>query len=632
MGRVWIAAPVLALAVSALAAGGAGAQTQGSAFEPVTASEPVYGKSERPDLVERVPVGDGESVEVEVWLPQSAPGHPRPSRVPVVLVATPYRNKVVSGAEAHGQSGVPDHYVRRGYAVALGHVYATGESDGCWQHGGPREVHATLAMIELLGRARWSSGRVGMRGASYTASTQLAAAASDDPRARYLKAIVPISGLSGMYDGSVVGDGVPAAINGPGVQGVYVGQSLVPYGDGIDPGRVGARSTCARANVLSAGRLTLSGDFGRYWQRREYRAGVRRIKAATLATFGFRDAEVSPLTSVGFWERIPTSTPHKLVLGQWGHGEAARRGRRDFERLVQSWFDHFLLRHDTGAEEWPAVQVQELSRQWRAEPSWPAVDGAAGQLALGRGTLGETAPSGSTTFLEAAPGPLPVAPPARPVLDALPSEPSAGAAFVTEPLRGPLHVTGMPVLDLWVRLSAPDAHLMARLDVIGPDDRVAVTGATRRVPIPPVYGGRSLRHLEPLADDYFHQAEGRPAPVGEPVRVPIRLQPTDLTVAAGQRLRLILHGAGAGDPPAVPSGRGGPVEILHACDGRVSVLRFSMPAASPELLHVRQPEDGDGPLASTPSPRREVDGGALARRDVCGAPPVDPLEVARGRG
>src|SRR5688572_4504413 len=109
--------------------------------------------------------------------------------------------------------------------------------------------------------------------------------------------------------------------------------------------------------------------------------------------------------------------------------------------------------------------------------------------------------------------------------------PGTAAVFETPLLERRLEVHGTPVLDAWVSLSRPDAHLAAKLEALGPDGEKTLALAR-------AVGLRSARHLDPLEDGRFVQEHGRRAPVNQPLRVPLRFNPTSLVVPAGGRLRL----------------------------------------------------------------------------------------------
>jgi hypothetical protein len=144
-------------------------------------------------------------------------------------------------------------------------------------------------------------------------------------------------------------------------------------------------------------------------------------------------------------------------------------------------------------------------------------------------------------------------------------------------------------------------------------------------------------------ENQFQQEAPIPAPVGEPVRVALRFQPTDLVVPKGGRLRLTLAGSvivfegldqlqrGAGvlvRGPSQPSGSATRVTIHHDC-AHPSALRFLMPSAQPDLLNVREKDEpADQPLADNrPFTAPVSDAGGLATAPICGRDPVDPQSL-----
>ena len=131
-----------------------------------------------------------------------------------------------------------------------------------------------------------------------------------------------------------------------------------------------------------------TGDMNSSWQPREYRPGAKNITAATLWVHGFDDFNVLPVTIAGFFDRLPASTPHVGVFGQWQHEYPDNHpatepawDRADFFPMVTAWYDRYLKGLDTGVESWPRVQVQDNLGQWHAEPDFPHDAGApTGQL------------------------------------------------------------------------------------------------------------------------------------------------------------------------------------------------------------------------------------------------------------
>jgi hypothetical protein len=210
--------------------------------------------------------------------------------------------------------------------------------------------------------------------------------------------------------------------------------------------------------------------------------------------------------------------------------------------------------------------------------------------------------------------------------------PGTAVVFETAPLPERLETTGQPVLDLWVSLDKPDAHFAAKVEALAADGTLVPYGRT--------VGVRSAQHLDPLVDGRFAQEQGKPAPVGVPLRVPLRLRPADLVVPKGGRLRVTIAGwvntfggleSYVGSPflrgPSQVSGSATAVTVLHGCD-TPSVLRFVMPREEPDLLNVREiDEPPTQPLADNRPFDAPVSTGGIARRKVCGQGPIDPQSV-----
>ena len=614
---------------------------EGRPFEPAPLPERLYGIAPPNTDPARqrhvVTAADGARIWTETWLPAAKDGNVPPERVPTVLLYSPYL--------AQGDPGSPGHQrlmeaiVTRGYAYSTAHVRGTGASGGCIGQGWQHEADDGARVVEYLGRdAPWASGSVGMYGISYPGGTQVNVAARGDPEmTRYLKAIVPVAPATNWYDGYYQ-DGVPWLIYGPAsTMSYFLLDSLVE-----DPGSGGGVEEYAQKPGCQPGVLLgtsdTSGDFTPFWRERDARLGVANIRAATLLAQGHLDDRVPSFSQAGFFDRLPPSTPRAALFGTWNHefpdrftfsDDSGPAGweRADWLDMVVAWYDRYLLGLDTGVEDWPVAQVQGTDGQWRAEPEWPGPGGEPGQLALGPGgALGATQPTGSTSYLESM------------VETTVTDYPrGTGAVFETPPLARRLELHGTPVLDAWVTLDRADSHLAAKLEALGPDGNPTIR-LSRAV------GLRSARHLDPLVDGRFVQERGRPAPVGPPVRVPLRFNHTSLVVPPGGRLRLtvaasvivndglngIEQGLGAViEGPSQPSGAATRVTLLHDCD-HPSALRFELPSGA-DLLNVREPDEpADQPLADNRPYEPPVADGGMASDPVCGESPVAPGALLSG--
>ena len=145
-------------------------------------SERKFGVKKLKDVA--IPMDDGVRLAGDIFLPEGVTG-----KVPVILGISYYCKDFMTDSPiktgAHGfpkgwiESGKPDFYVRRGYAMANVNVRGTGKSEGFTQYGGPREVLDTREIIRWLAQQDWCDGNVGMFGVSSYAITQQAVAVLD---------------------------------------------------------------------------------------------------------------------------------------------------------------------------------------------------------------------------------------------------------------------------------------------------------------------------------------------------------------------------------------------------------------------------------------------------------------------
>ena len=596
---------LLLLLVPAAAARAASAPDEGTVFEPRPQSEPRF-KTAPETVTHTVEAADGTDLFVETWLPT---GEGLPGRIPTILVMTPYVQAGEQRYTTRNLANLVEWFTFRGYAVAQHHVRGTGSSGGCLEQTADNQIDDAARVIEYLGRdAAWSNGAVGMYGHSYDAETQVSVAGRGDPeKTKYLKAIVPSATVAGQYEYSNF-DGVPYAGQAALSNSTYLADtSLAPGSAPVGPHTFERFSCVPELAVTSA---DTSGNMTPAWKVREYRPGAPNFKAATLWIHGLADWNVQPITEAGFFDRLPATTPHKGIFGQWEHNYPDKHAgvepdwaRQDWLPTVTAWYDRYLKGLDTGVEAWPPVQVQGTDGRWRAEPGWPEVGGPAGQLALGpEGELGALQPTGSTSFRE---GP-----------DDEESTPGTRAVFETAALPAPLHLTGQPVLDAWLTTSMPDAHVVAKLQVIGADgEPMTFKGDAGQEW--GTHAARSLQHLDPMPEGYFKQEEARPAPTGEPIRVPLRFMPADIVVPAGARLRMTVAGQTSWSHITVPSGNESEITLLHDCT-HLSALRFQMPHPDAPLLNVRETDEAEaGALHHAPRDSGVEDAGGRASAPAC---------------
>jgi len=631
---------VLALIASVLAPSAAFARSapdRGRAWEPRPSSKALYGTKSPDEDPERqrhyVEGHDGTDLYVETWLPAPKDGKTPPAKIPTILIMTPY---VAQGVEEYPAGTNPttpgfiDYMTQRGYAVAQHHVRGTGESGGCLEQTAENQIKDGAYVVEYLGRdAPWTNGKVGMYGVSYDAETQISTAGYGNPdKIKYLKAIIPIASVGSQYDWNFM-DGVPWS-GQPGVGNAFylAGTSMVP-GNEPAPQHYPEKLTCQGEVMLSS--ADQNGDFTEYWQNREYRPGAPDVKAATLMVHGLRDFNVQPITLAGWFDHLSPTTPHKGLYGVWNHAFPNRHNavepewvRADWLDMATAWYDRYLKGMDTGVEKWPAVQVQASTGQWWKVKEFPTIGGRVGHLALGPdGTLGKKRPKGETSYIEQ--------------VQIGEAAPEQEAVFQTPKVTRRLHVTGQPVLDLWLSTSTDDAHVAAKLEVIGGDGEPLHHEGSYDEFVA-TYGVRSAQHREPMTAGWFNQREADSPPSQGPFNLQVRFLPTDLVVPKGGQLRLTVSGSVAySKGESMPSGKASQITLVHDCR-YTSALRFLLPKRRAQLMNVREADEVGKELKSRPATVGRRNGGRkLATTRVCGKRPVRvdflrPMGVARRSG
>lgn len=256
------------------------------------------------------------------------------------------------------------------YAQVRAHSVGTGKSTGCATVGDMNETLAAKAVIDWLnGRARafsesgkevkadWANGSVGMTGTSYDGTLPIMVATTG---VEGLKAIIPIAAISNWYDyyranGLVVNPGG------------YIGEDADILGYFIL--RKGDCKTELARITQNMGRE--HGDFTSFWQQRDYRPGIKNIKAATFIIHGQSDWNVKQKHAIQLWEGLEGVAPRRMFLHKGGHGSTWNHG---VPGKTQKWFDHFLEGENNGITDGPQVEVELTDGSLITQEEWPNED------------------------------------------------------------------------------------------------------------------------------------------------------------------------------------------------------------------------------------------------------------------
>lgn len=290
-------------------------------------------------------------------------------------------------------------WIPRGYIVVHSSSPGTGLSQGSPTVGGDNESLAPKAVIDwLCGRAQgftspygdkkveafWSTGKVGMTGASYDGTLSIAAATTG---VAGLEAIIPIAPNTSYYH-YYRSNGL---IRSP---GGYLGEDIDVLYDYMHSGDVSKRAysnKIIRDTEMKNGMDRITGDYNDFWAGRDYLNDMKPMKAALLMSHGFNDWNVMPEHSYRIYKAAKEmGLPVQIYYHQNGHG-----GHPPM-RMMNKWFTRYLHGIENGVEKDPKawiVRENDPKDQPTAYADFPNPDASFVTFYLGangntRGTLG----------------------------------------------------------------------------------------------------------------------------------------------------------------------------------------------------------------------------------------------------
>lgn len=472
---------------------------------------------------------DGVLLRADIYRPVAT------GRYPALLQRTPYsKNPEETWSRYH-------RLAEAGFVVVVQDTRGRYMSDGI---AVPHDEGADgFDTVEWVASLPYVNGRVGMFGGSYSATTQLLAAALQPP---HLVALMPSASYASRYD-MVFQGGAFYLADG---LGWNLGQAMDARRRAYEPGADRDRE----ANLTTEQRRALREDwiwrlpldamnelelrrfspayfemlarpsYDAFWSTFDVAMRHAQFTVPAYHLTGWYDALLSGTLRNFSGLSANAETPwarrnQRLIVGPWTHaspdpnttaiGEVAFGPDAGFdaETLRLRWFRHWL--GDGAASDFPGPPVRLFvmgENRWRDEQEWPLArametpfflesDGAANTLAGdGRLSLART-PDGAPrdTFSYDPADPVPSGESGS--YSRAPSDQRAVEqrrdvlVYSSAPLREALEVTGPVRLVLFIASSAPDTDFTARLVDVHPDGTArALTDGIQRVRY---RGGRS---------------------------------------------------------------------------------------------------------------------------------------------
>jgi uncharacterized protein len=318
-----------------------------------------------------VPLRDGVRLMADVYRPDA------PGKFPVILQRTCYDRSEFGNADG-------EFFAQRGYVYVTQHVRGRGGSEGEFRHCA-NEAADGYDTVAWCGTQPWSTGSVGMIGASYNGFCAWSAAKT---RPRWLKTMISVVPMPGPPYGPPWDGGT-----------VFVGTDLSWFGLMRDRKKVQPFEGDLTAAINSlpidkADRVAfghpvpdydemLAHDrYDAYVRRCSYNSELGNIDIPVLYFDGWLDT-VGVATKLNFTAmRAHGAKNQKLVWGPWNHftNQESQDGVTDFSpdgyvdmrTITLRWFDRWLKRDQNGIDREPSVDDFVLGEnRWTHGNSWP---------------------------------------------------------------------------------------------------------------------------------------------------------------------------------------------------------------------------------------------------------------------
>ena len=326
-----------------------------------------------------IPLRDGTNLATDLYFPST-----KSDTYPIILMRTPYNKKLL---KEYGE-----FYSKQGYVTAIQDVRGKYGSEGDWT---PYKTEGKdgYDAIEWLASQKWSNGKVGMVGGSYSGSVQLAAAIESPP---HLVTIIPNITPATPYN------------NTPYENGVFALGSNIRWSDIVVDDISGQEMNTKFAEVfqknwyeelnvlpvidLDKKIIKKEIDFWREWNQNEpgvnyyneidYLGNIEAIKIPVFLQSGWFDV-ANRGTKMIYNKLIETGNENvKLIIGPWVHSDRSSKqlgsmylGEEagiDLFAIYARWFDYWLKGIDNGILNDAKVQLFNIGpNHWINTDSYP---------------------------------------------------------------------------------------------------------------------------------------------------------------------------------------------------------------------------------------------------------------------
>jgi predicted acyl esterase len=429
----------------------------------------------------------------------------------------------------------PEKWVPDGYACVRVDSRGAGRSPGYLDHNNARENRDFYNCIEWTAAQPWCSGKVGLNGISYYASSQWRAAALQPP---HLAAICVWEGWVDYYRDSVRHGGIACTFRKH-WQDMQVKTVQHGRGERGPRSRVTGELVCGPETI---GEEELAKNRADMWANvlahpliddyyRERTGDLSRVKAPLLSCANWGGQGLHPR---GNFEGVMRAASKQKWLEAHGGSHWAPFYTDYGVKLQKKFFDYFLKGRKNGWDRQPRVllQVRHPGERFvqRAENEWPLKRTKWTKFYLdSQGMRLSTRPAASGTSV---------------TYDGL----GEGVTFATPPLEKATEITGPSALKLWVSSATTDVDIFAVLRVFDSGGKeVVFQGALDpHTPIAQGWLRASHRKLDrklsrPYRPYHTHDRK-QPLRPGQVYELDVEIWPTCIVVPKGYRIALTIRG------------------------------------------------------------------------------------------
>jgi uncharacterized protein len=534
-----------------------------------------------------IPLSDGSMLRADLYRPQKS----RHRRLPTAMLMFPYKKDDASRLERDTVYAL----ARAGYASLVVDVRGTGASPGEFCFFCKREVRDGFEAVEWAARQRWSNGRVGMWGYSYSGITASHVAALRPP---HLTAIVAGSAFNDGYRDLMYPGGIRASADFAVIAQLF--QGTAPYaraGSESDPQVAAGMLVDAAGNPSTIGAEFLGREtYDRWWRERGLENKAHRVNVPVLHVSGWHD--LYPRGAALNYRQMRVRN-RAMLLGPWGHigpftpTTEVGASERLWIRATTRWLDTFV-KTPPGAKRRAKAAAYPRVVMWDEDPesgnSYHGTDAWRGQWR----THDAWVPRHRRQTMQLCPSPRPQAPATWAVQGSLrhgaceeqgnvsvaatPLDPTSGTsvyhdigvngeahdpldqrstatatAFVGPKVRRARTVTGGLRLDFTATTAGTDVDWVAKVVDLAPDGtaRLVTRGWLKA----------SHRRQDRSRPYLFHtHADPQRLTPGSPYRLAVEIWPTSYRLRAGHRLAVLLQAADT--QKVLPSAESAASELL----------------------------------------------------------------------